>query len=172
MRTLSIFAALLVACPGIARAQTQEKKLVDRLLEPDMSLQNNAQNKKFTVSGSTPTTRQAPTKSYYVAERPQEKKFQGTRNFFTKIFATRRSRYNDRHANLQTRGRIATPQIPASVSAYAAAKSALATNQTYAVSEFPGTRPFLVQGKSQKALSQQDRPLSIDEVRELLNKNK
>ena len=47
-----------------------------------------------------------------------------------------------------------------------------ATERTYPVSEFSGTRPFLVRGKSQKALSQQDRPLSIDEVRELLNKNK
>lgn len=172
MRTLSIFAALLVAGPSLAHAQVQEKKLIDRLLEPDMSLQNNAQNKQFAASGSTASNRQAPTKSYYVAERPREKQFQGTRNFFTKIFATRRSRYNDTHANMQTRGKIATPQIPASVSAYAAAKPALATNRTYAVSEFPGTRPFLVRGKSQKALSQQDRPLSIDEVRELLNKNK
>ena len=40
------------------------------------------------------------------------------------------------------------------------------------VRDFPGTRPFLVQGKSQKALSQQDKPLTIDQVRELLNKNK
>ena len=36
----------------------------------------------------------------------------------------------------------------------------------------PVTGPFLGQGKSQKALHAQDRPLTIDEVRELLNKNK
>ncbi len=33
-------------------------------------------------------------------------------------------------------------------------------------------RAFLVRGKSQKALSAQDRQLTIAEVRELLNKNK
>jgi hypothetical protein len=45
-------------------------------------------------------------------------------------------------------------------------------NKLTDVREFSGTRPFLVRGKSQKALSAQDRPLSIDDVRELLNKNK
>jgi len=42
----------------------------------------------------------------------------------------------------------------------------------YATRDFAGNRPFLGQGKSQKALHAQDRPLTIDEVRELLNKNK
>jgi hypothetical protein len=42
----------------------------------------------------------------------------------------------------------------------------------YATRDFGGNRPFLGQGKSQKALHSQDRPLTIDEVRELLNKNK
>ena len=37
---------------------------------------------------------------------------------------------------------------------------------------FAGERPFLAEGKSQKWLHAQDHPLSIDEVRELLNKNK
>src|ERR1022692_4651115 len=38
--------------------------------------------------------------------------------------------------------------------------------------DFAGNRPFLGQGKSQKALSTQDKPLTIEQVRELLNKNK
>jgi hypothetical protein len=33
-------------------------------------------------------------------------------------------------------------------------------------------RPFLDQGKSQKSLNRQNAPLTIDQVRELLNKNK
>ena len=43
---------------------------------------------------------------------------------------------------------------------------------TVTVREFPGTRPFLVRGKSQKALQAHNRPLTIEEVRELLNKSK
>jgi hypothetical protein len=38
--------------------------------------------------------------------------------------------------------------------------------------EFAGERPFLDKGKSQKSLSQPSKPMTIDEVRELLNKNK
>ena len=41
-----------------------------------------------------------------------------------------------------------------------------------ASSEFTGSRPFLDKGKSQKAISQHDTPLTIEQVRELLNKNK
>ena len=37
---------------------------------------------------------------------------------------------------------------------------------------FAGNRPFLGRGKSQEALSARDTPLTIDQVRELLNKNK
>jgi len=33
-------------------------------------------------------------------------------------------------------------------------------------------RPFLDEGKSQKSLNQQNAPLTIEQVRELLNKNK
>jgi hypothetical protein len=42
----------------------------------------------------------------------------------------------------------------------------------YATRDFAGNRPFLAQGKSQKSLHAHDQPLTIDEVRQLLNKNK
>jgi hypothetical protein len=38
--------------------------------------------------------------------------------------------------------------------------------------EYSENRPFLDQGKSQKSLNRQNAPLTIDQVRELLNKNK
>ena len=41
-----------------------------------------------------------------------------------------------------------------------------------AAAPFAGNRPFLGRGKSQKALSARDTPLTIEQVRELLNKNK
>jgi hypothetical protein len=37
---------------------------------------------------------------------------------------------------------------------------------------YPGSRQFLDEGKSQKSLNQENAPLTIDQVRELLNKNK
>jgi hypothetical protein len=45
-------------------------------------------------------------------------------------------------------------------------------NKRKETNDFAGNRPFLEQGKSQKALSQQKPSLTIEEVRELLNKNK
>jgi len=37
---------------------------------------------------------------------------------------------------------------------------------------FAGNRPFLGQGKSQKGLNARKKPLTIEQVRELLNKNR
>jgi hypothetical protein len=40
------------------------------------------------------------------------------------------------------------------------------------VREYADQRPFRGKGTRQKILSQQDKPLTIDEVRELLNRSK
>jgi hypothetical protein len=40
------------------------------------------------------------------------------------------------------------------------------------VRDYPDIRPFLAKGTRQEALSQQDNPLTMEEVRELLNKSK
>ena len=44
--------------------------------------------------------------------------------------------------------------------------------RTTPVRDYAGTRTFLDKGKSQKILSAQSKPLTIEEVRELLNKSK
>ena len=50
---------------------------------------------------------------------------------------------------------------------------AAAQSETHvASSTFGQARPFLDQGKSQKSLSAHNAPLTIEQVRELLNKNK
>ena len=172
MRILSLFAAGLLLSAASARAQVQEKKLVDRLLEPDMSLQNSAQNKRFNPGGST-KTKQASTKSFYVAERAPEKKFGNIRAFFAKAFGTKKAQIDHLQPDLKTRTEISTAQLSLPSSVYGAPRPARAIGEKkYEVSTFSGTRPFLVQGKSQKALNAPNRPMTIDEVRELLNKNK
>jgi hypothetical protein len=65
-----------------AHAQQQEQKLLDRLLKPEMSLENSAQGKQFTAGGAT-IDKQARTKSFYVRDRRAEKQFV-TGNFSTK----------------------------------------------------------------------------------------
>lgn len=143
---------------------------MDRLLKPDMSLQNSFQQKEFVVRGTT-STKQAPSKSFYVADRRPEKSF-AAGAFRTKAFGTKSSRDQDAQASLSTRTQIEKTDVPYPAMAYRGAHAAREDGKAAEVSEFSGTRPFLIQGKSQKILSQKDQPLSIDQVRELLNKNK
>lgn len=143
---------------------------MDRLMKPNMALENPYGEKQFVARGSM-MTKQAPTKEFYVRERAPEKGFFG-RLFRTKDFNTKKSPYQDAQASLATRTKIPKVDVPYRTAAYPDVADARETGKTAAVSDFNGTRPFLIEGKSQKALSQKDRPLSLDEVRELLNKNK
>ena len=170
VRVLVTSCVLILACVASAGAQEQERKLMERLLKPDMALQNSQGEKQFAAIGAT-TTKQAPTKEFYVRKRAPEKGFFG-RLFRTKGFNAKNSRYQAMQASLPTRTEIAKADVPYRTAAYRGVDSARESGKAAAVSDFDGTRPFLIQGKSQKALSQQDRPLTIDDVRELLNKNK
>jgi hypothetical protein len=154
----------LVTAMG-ANAQEQERKLVDRLLSPDAKLANSDQNKKFTGGLEAPT-RSAATKSFYVSEKKLSKSFVADRSAPTTSFRTHD--YATKAATVPTLQPM--PVFPTK-NARDISTSAYSTKK-YTTRDFAGNRPFLGQGKSQKSLHAQDRPLTIDEVRELLNKNK
>src|SRR4030095_14039716 len=85
----TLFAAvwtLLTAALCCVRAQDQEKKLVDRLLKPDMTLQNDAQNKKFVGDGAASINKRANVGTFYVHQKTRSKNFSGTRDFSTTQF--------------------------------------------------------------------------------------
>src|SRR5262245_23401004 len=69
MRTWIAVWALLTAAVCCVHAQDQEKKLVDRLLKPDMTLQNDAQNKKFVGDGSASINKRANDGSFIVHQK-------------------------------------------------------------------------------------------------------
>jgi hypothetical protein len=165
-----LFSAVFAATIITARAQQQEQKLLDRLLKPDMSLESNLQTKQFTAGGAT-IEKRARTKSFYVRDRRAEKRFV-TGDFRTKQFGTRKSRYQQQEASVATRTAIAKLERPYPTPGYGGVRTAAEDDKELDVSPYADTRPFLGRGKSQKSLSAQDRPLTIDEVRELLNKNK
>lgn len=153
-------------------AQDQEKKLLDRLLKPDMNLQNEAQNKKFTGDGSASLKKRATVGTFYVHQKPHSKNFSGTRDFSTTQFYSQtyhggRNAYESspRHTTLNARSAFAN-QTARGV------RDAPQSGKKVASREFAGNRPFLDEGKSQKSLSKQNEPLTIDQVRELLNKSK
>jgi hypothetical protein len=135
-----------------------------------MSLESNLQQKQFTTGGAT-LDKKARTKSFYVRDRHAEKQFV-TGNFRTKQFGTRKSRYEQQQANVASNTTIAKLDKRYPVPGYRDVRAARESDKAVEVSNYRDTRPFLGHGKSQKSLSAQDRPLTIDQVRELLNKNK
>jgi hypothetical protein len=165
MMRFSLLVLAFLALATVSYAQEQERKLVDRLLSPNTKLANPDQSKKFTGGLEAPT-RSAATKSFYVSEKNLSKTFVADRSAPATSFGTRN--YSTQAATLPTLRPTRSYQTKKARDLSASAHS----TKKYATGDFAGNRPFLGQGKSQKALHAQDRPLTIDEVRELLNKNK
>ncbi len=165
-------ALLLLACAAPARAQEQESRLLDRLLRPDMSMQNTAQNKQFTTGGSRARTdKQAVVTSFQGQKKSSAKQFYGTREVDGSNYATHHFRDGDGTASISRNARL-TKTANVAANSTNVTSAAVASGRAVTTSDFASSRPFLDQGKSQKALSQQNKPLTIEQVRELLNKNK
>ena len=161
----------LLAFASAVSAQEQEGKLVDRILKPNMSLVNSAQNKQFEATEFS-GTKHVRSRSYSTSVRSSEKSFVAERAFSTRAVAVRQSPAEDRAANVSTRSQPAKTDMVYIASAADGARVAPESGRNRAAHSFAGNRPFLAQGKSQKALSARDTPLTIEQVRELLNKNK
>jgi hypothetical protein len=163
---------LLTAALCCVRAQDQEKKLVDRLLKPDMALQNEAQNKKFIGDGSASMNKRANVGTFFVHQKPHSKDFSGTRDFSTTQF------YSQTYRGGRTAHEVSSQQTVAnSKAAYAnqtarSVRDAPQSGKKVASRSYGGNRPFLDHGTNQKSLNRKNEPLSIEQVRELLNKNK
>jgi hypothetical protein len=171
VRKLVTASALLLAALCCLRAQDQERKLVDRLLRPDMTLQNSEQKKKFTADG-TSIKKKANVGTFYVHKNPNSKTFSGTREFSTQQARSRqfhgsRSAFETSSPQAVENSRLAYATQTARGSRNASQSDKKVSSRAYAEN-----RPFLNQGKSQKSLNRQSTPLTIDQVRELLNKNK
>jgi len=163
---------LLLAALSCVRGQDQERKLVDRLLKPDMTLQNEAQNKKFIGDRTSLINKRATVGTFYVQKKSNSKSFLGIGNFFTHQFNSRP--FNSGHDAFNTPSQQAMGN---SSPAYAnqtarGVREAPQSNKKVASRAYAGNRPFLDEGKSQKSLNRQNAPLTIEQVRELLNKNK
>src|SRR2546430_10256947 len=78
---------LLLAALSCVRGQDQERKLVDRLLKPDMGLQNEAQNKKFIADGAS-TNKRANVGTFYIQKRSTSKSFLAIGQFLARPFTS------------------------------------------------------------------------------------
>src|SRR5689334_22649784 len=129
---------LAAALCGV-RAQDQEKKLVDRLLKPDMTLQNDAQNKKFGGDGSVSVNKRANVGTFFVHQKSHSKSFSGTRDFSTTQF------YSQAYHGQRTAYEVSSQQALAnSKAAYAnqtasGVRSASQSGKKVASSAYAGT---------------------------------
>ena len=171
MRVLFLLLGL-TTCAGVLRAQEQENKLVDRLLRPDMTLANSAQNKTFTGTGITPVEKQFVAKGFYSGNERESKSFDGGKDFSAKRFTTEKFSRAERTADAAVKAEPASAKAKFSTNESSLIHTASEDGKVVATRPYPDNRPFLGEGTRQKILSQQDKPLTIDEVRELLNKSK
>jgi hypothetical protein len=163
-------AAFIALAATSARAQDQEPKLIDRLLRPNMNLKNSAQGKTFVAGGAT-VDKQVPAKSFGFRQGVIEKTFAGQRELQPKTVPTRAFVASKTVANVPSTGWASNARSTYRTGPEWATGPAPESGKSVAVAQF-ATRPFLGRGKSQKALSQKDTPLTVDQVRELLNKSK
>jgi hypothetical protein len=164
-----VFCLAIVSLPA-ALAQNQEHSLVDRLLKPDTTLQNSAQSKKFIADGA-PITRRAAVSAFYIQQKPKPRSFAGTGEFSTAGFNSR-SFPNGNRISTSAQKQAHDSSESYSTSSVSKLPNAPDSQKKQASRAFAGQRPFLERGKSQKSLDRKNPPLTIEQVRELLNKNK
>jgi hypothetical protein len=171
VRTLVVF---LIFLPGVCDlfAQEQESKLVNRLLKPNTSLKNSAEGKQFVATGTVSFDKNVSTPSFSSREKPAARTFPVKRDLTPVEFATKPSRASNSVADLSTRSRPVGTEAALVIPAGPEVRLAPESAATSPVREYAGNRPFLAQGKSQKALQTKNKPLTIEQVRELLNKSK
>src|SRR5205085_740072 len=151
--------------------QDQERKLIDRIMKPDMTLGSDAQNKKFTAD-KTSVHKQAHVSTFYLEQKSPAKTYHGTRDFQSNQYHAGSFQDHDQ------RVAAALGEKTAGQSTYTEATKTANTRQAYdqkkaqASRDYAGNRPYLDKGKSQKFLNRKNKPMTIEEVRELLNKNK
>jgi len=168
-RSVVPFLLLLIAF-SFARAQDQESKLVERLLKPDMTLQNTAQNKKFIADGAS-INKKATVGTFYFQEKSNSRSFSNTREFSARQFNSEAFQGTRAASGISSQQPIGNSQLSYSTRP-ARVRDAHDADKAATSRPFAGNHPFLGQGKSQKALNRKNAPLTIEQVRELLNKNK
>ena len=172
MEKLVATSLLLLAAFSFARAQDQESKLVDRLLRPDMTLQNTAQKKTFIAAAGASKNKQATVGTFYVQKKSNSKGFSGTRGFSAQQFNSQSFPGTRTASGISPQQAIGNSRPAYATRAARGTRDAPQSDKKVTSRSYAENRPFLDQGKSQKSLNRQNAPLTIEQVRELLNKNK
>jgi len=153
------------------KAQKEDRTLFDRLLKPDTTLQNAAEQKRFVTSDKT-IDKKITTRVFQPAGNSLSREFPGAREISARELQMPRFRDGSKRVNNIDNTDAASPDLAVAQTKTLALRNAAGNNRQIAPMEFAGSRPFLIQGKSQRAASEREGPLTVEQVRELLNKNK
>jgi hypothetical protein len=175
VRQLQIVRCVAAACfsfilVSTGLAQQQERSLIDRLLRPDMELQNKAQSKKF-ATGSAVVENHGSVGTFYLQPARKQQPVVEARNASTTGYRAP-SFQTDSSVSSSIQNRSSNLPRQAATSSAHDVQEAHDANLEVRGRGFAGEREFRERGKSQKSLDRQNPPLTIDQVRELLNKNK
>jgi len=171
-------ALILLACTSSLRSQEQVTDMrMKKILNPDKNASSNLQGKTFYGGKSFQPTTPAYVKGfYYPSIYDNTRKGFLTRSFYspTNLFLSANPKFGTMSA--YAKGRYDIPNASKSVETKPEAiKAAGEMDKGFALHDSYRTDRYLGQGKSQKILDQQQAKssaMSIDQVRELLNKNK
>src|SRR6516164_551459 len=115
--------------------------------------------------------RSSAVREFVVKPSRKEKSFTGTRSLAVQDYRSRSFQNDSGNSDsFPSRAVNAAGQLP--TPAAAGIRETRDANLEISGRNFPGERAFREGGKSQKSLDHQNPPLTIDQVRELLNKNK
>ena len=136
-----------------------------------MTLGNAAQNKKF-IADRTSINKQATVGTFYVQKKSDSKNFTGTRDFSARQFDSQPFRGQHSASGISSQQALGNSRAPYATQTARGLRNAPQSDKKVVSLSYAENRPFLDKGKSQKALTRKNKPLTIEEVRELLNKNK
>jgi hypothetical protein len=136
-----------------------------------MDLHNSAQNKKIVADG-TSINKRASVGTFYVQQKPNQKNFAATGDFATQQFSSQPFHSKRSIFHFSSRRTLMTSQSSYANQSARAVPDAPPSTKKVSTQQYTDNRPFLDEGKSQKSLNRQNTPLTIEQVRELLNKNK
>jgi hypothetical protein len=162
----------LTSFPFRVGAQEQERMLADRLLRPNMTLVNSAQDKKFAGADVTLVNKKCVAKSFSTVDERMVKSSSSEKDFSAKRFETEKFARAEQTPNTQAKAKMASGNAEFVTSKRSLVQTAPDEGKVAATRDYTDCRPFIGKGTRQKILSQEDKPLTIDEVRELLNKRK
>jgi len=176
--------AIMLSCSSVLRAQQQERKLLDRLLNPDGTLAYQPQSKTFQNDKSFTGAGKAYVKDFYFTQKVEmktfsSKEFSGAKNFWAGDFKFSNSALpKERFVISNASKTYGTTSVDV--------KNARESGEAVPVSKYADNGPFKGREDDQTNLATDPKakakrwvreqraantPMTVDQVRDLLNKN-